>query len=74
MDAVDATPLEEPHNVTRLKSSAPFPTPIDPTPSSSNRTKVMPWKTEDVIQFLSKDGDSEPVFLWRWPDETARLV
>ena len=27
----------------------------------------MPWHLEDVVQFLSKDGDSEPVYLWRKP-------
>jgi hypothetical protein len=29
------------------------------------RAKVFPWQLEDVIQFLSKDGDSEVIYLWR---------
>lgn len=33
----------------------------------ATRGKVVPWKSEDVIQFLSKDGDSEPIYLWPTP-------
>ena len=25
----------------------------------------MPWELEDVLQFLSVNGDSDPVYLWR---------
>ena len=35
--------------------------------ATGTRAKVMPWHLEDVVQFLSKDGDSEPVYLWRKP-------
>ena len=31
-----------------------------------HRGMVMPcWRMEDVVEFLSNDGDSEPVYLWR---------
>jgi hypothetical protein len=26
---------------------------------------VKPWEEEDVVLFLSNDGDSEPIYLWR---------
>jgi non-canonical purine NTP pyrophosphatase (RdgB/HAM1 family) len=29
------------------------------------RAELCPWQVEDVIQFLSKDGDSEVIYLWR---------
>jgi len=29
------------------------------------REPVQPWHREDVVLFLSKDGDSEPIYLWR---------
>jgi hypothetical protein len=32
---------------------------------SSRRGIVMPWEEEDVVLFLSNDGDSEPIYLWR---------
>ena len=32
---------------------------------SSRRGFVMPWEQEDVVLFLSNDGDSEPIYLWR---------
>ena len=43
---------------------------VDAAPSlvrevEGTRTTKMPWELEDVIQFLSKDGDSELVYLWR---------
>ena len=31
----------------------------------ASRGKVLPWQQEDVVQFLSQDGDSAPIYLWR---------
>ena len=31
----------------------------------SSRGPVRPWHDEDVVLFLSKDGDSDPIYLWR---------
>ena len=28
---------------------------------------MRPWHQEDVVLFLSKDGDCEPIYLWREP-------
>jgi hypothetical protein len=33
--------------------------------AQQTRAKVFPWQLEDVIQFLSKDGDSEVMYLRR---------
>ena len=33
--------------------------------AQQTRAKVFPWQLEDVIQLLSKDGDSEMIYLWR---------
>ncbi len=33
--------------------------------AQQTRAKVFPWQLEDAIQFLSKDGDSEVIYLWR---------
>ena len=32
---------------------------------SSTRGKEKPWQWEDVVLFLSEDGDSAPIYLWR---------
>jgi len=31
----------------------------------SSRGRVRPWHDEDVMLFLSNDGDSDPIYLWR---------
>ena len=31
----------------------------------STRGQVRPWHYEDVVLFLSKDSDSDPIYLWR---------
>ena len=33
----------------------------------TSRGPVRPWHEEDVVLFLSKDGDTEPIYLWREP-------
>jgi len=40
-------------------------TSVSPYVGESSRGKVLPWHQEDVVLFLSKDGDSEPIYLWR---------
>ena len=32
---------------------------------------LQPWHMEDVVLFLSDDGDSEPIYLWRKRPESA---
>ena len=32
---------------------------------ASTRGRAQPWHQEDVVVFLSQEGDSEPVYLWR---------
>jgi len=34
---------------------------------ATSRGQVNPWHVEDVVLFLSKDGDTEPIYLWREP-------
>jgi len=43
---------------------------ISPDGGAPSRGKVLPWLQQDVVLFLSKDGDSEPVYLWRKRMET----
>ena len=38
---------------------------------SSRGGKVMPWHQEDVVQFLSQDGDSPLIHLWRERPEVS---
>ena len=33
--------------------------------AEARRGKVQDWHLDDVVQFLSQDGDSEPIYLWR---------
>ncbi len=35
------------------------------------RGMLQPWHMEDVVLFLSDDGDSEPIYLWRKRPESA---
>jgi len=38
---------------------------VGPEGGGSSRGKVLPWFQQDVVLFLSKDGDSDPIYLWR---------
>jgi len=38
---------------------------ISPQEAGSSRGPVRPWHEEDVVLFLSNDGDSDPIYLWR---------
>jgi len=41
-------------------------------PSSPVRQKVTPWNSQDVIVFLSQEGEIEPIYLWRESCRTER--
>ena len=41
---------------------------------TSRRGLVRPWHEEDVVLFLSKDGDTEPIYLWRKPKVPPPLL
>ncbi len=38
---------------------------------ASRRGPVLPWHQEDVVQFLSKNGNSDPIYLWREQQEVS---
>ena len=38
---------------------------ISPQEAGSSRGPVRPWNEEDVVLFLSNDGDTDPIYLWR---------
>ena len=42
--------------------------------TASTRGRAQPWHQEDVVVFLSQDGDSEPVYLWRKRPESEESL
>jgi hypothetical protein len=63
----DSTAEQEEHSGSRASNASTRVGSLSERRSSTGslRGLVRPWEEQDVVLFLSNDGDSEPIYLWR---------